>query len=107
MPALTRRHLLAGAAATAAVAAMPASAIAAPARSIMSTLRAMNEYLDVELALASRRLSIEFSKRVMERLLAEPGTTFEELTGGCSMDDVEWFHLYERPTSLIVNRDTA
>ena len=55
MPALTRRHLLA---ATAAVAAMPASAIAAPARSIMSTLRAMNEYLDVELALASRRLSI-------------------------------------------------
>lgn len=49
MPALTRRHLLAGAAATAAVAAMPASAIAevvtptplpAFARSLVPTIAA-------------------------------------------------------------------
>lgn len=90
---LSRRHLLTFAAGAAAGAAMPAAAVA---RSV--TIGSGVAQLGYAAALDARPLMpVDFSKRVMGRALREQGMAFEEITGGRSMDDVEWFQLRGKP----------
>ena len=95
---LTRRHLLAGAAA---YAAMPAAAIGAAREDVIFITAGVDvaQGFDPTLFERRRRLNPEFLKAMMESLLRKKGLTCEEFFGGLSIDEIEWqsLPLYTNP----------
>jgi hypothetical protein len=91
---ISRRHLLIGSAATAAVAAMPAAqaiaaVVEAPVRSTGPAMAGVHDYYDAE------ALRGVFRRRLFAEFLRERGTTCEEALG-ISLDDVDWVSLPRR-----------
>jgi hypothetical protein len=98
---LSRRQILAGAAATAAGAAMPAAAIAevaqtAPVRSILSSLPTMDEFLDAQIAAAEAKAeSIAFMKMLVDAKRAS-----QKALAGVPAD-AQWVYFEDEDGNLI------
>jgi hypothetical protein len=91
---VTRRHLLAGAAATAACAAMPAAA-AIDAAVEAPYINRLHEVLAMQKRDAL--VDLEFRKRVFEAMLRKRGIAVEQVVGdGRTLDDLEWQPGYSR-----------